>query len=84
MLQKKKGRGEGVPQVAVVSSIVSTHQMAKCRLAMSPVVSLAQSLGTLDLRDLVAERVVCARRVERFNGRMRRGFVHRHVENAKV
>ena len=76
-----KGR---VPEVAIVPSIVATDKMAKRSLTVSPRKVLAKHLGSLELRNLLAKRVILGRDVKVLNLLMASGLVDCHVEDTKV
>ena len=73
-----------LPEVAVIASIIPSHQMAKCGLAVAPVVAQTQNLGSVHLRDFLTQPVVrqCDWQFLDFLVTLR--LVHSHVEDAKV
>ena len=78
------GRVDLTGQVAVVSGVVATDQMAKGRLAVTPVIALAEFLRPVKLADILAKLIVGLGRIESLDCIMRRAFMHCHIEDASA
>ena len=77
-------KGQIIPQVSIVSRIVTTDKMTEGGLAVSPRKVLAKDLGSFEQRNLLAERVVLGRDIHVLDVLVAGRLVHGHVEHAKV